>query len=106
MKYENTKQFIGQRYQKNNHAGHVLKVGDRCKVWPTATSWMRIAYEVEIIEKEINWVGCPAIEICTHKRRGWSAVMNDNLFSRLELIVPGSGRPKRTLWERIKAWFT
>lgn len=86
MKYERTSRFLGKRYLRNNSAGHTLKIGDVCMVHPTATSQMRKPYEVTIIEKEINWVGPPSVEICAHKDGGHSAVMNDYLFARLEPI--------------------
>lgn len=64
-----------------------LQIGDKVLVHPTERSISREPFEAKIILEKINWVRQgPCDELCTHVENGYSPVINDYLFDRLELI--------------------
>lgn len=82
----NIPKYLNKPYIINN-IGELskLQIGDYCIVHPVIErSQSQYKFRVKIIAKEINWVPNPCFELCTKKRFGHSAVINDYLFFRLE----------------------
>lgn len=85
-----TEKFYGKEYKVNNFNHRKLAIVDICLVHPTLTSQSKEPYKVQIVLDHVNWVGNPSAELCTSlhsiERSGYKAVINENLFSRLEPI--------------------
>lgn len=87
--YGKTSKFFLMKYM---HGDGRLHIGDRVKVHPhidefgSITSQSGFSFISTIIQKDIKWCDGEMVEICTDVKGGYSAVMNDYLFSRLEKI--------------------
>jgi hypothetical protein len=87
--YLHTKMFLGMKYYIGS--GN-LSIGDKCWVHPTERSKTKDKYKVIIFEREwelsSNRVDEPtkSIEISTWVKGGYAALLNMDLFVRLEKI--------------------
>lgn len=88
---KHTENFYGKEYVNNNPEHRKLAIGDICLVNPTPVSHSKEPYKVQIVLKPFNWTHTgPSVELCTDllslDRKGYHAVINNELFSRLEPI--------------------
>lgn len=87
--YGKTDKFFLKKYP---HGNGRLRVGDVVNVRPYADdngvilSESKTNFIAVIVECDIRWVDGQKKELCTHVQGGYSAVINDYLFSRLEKI--------------------
>lgn len=81
-----TDKFVGRQYIVNNPHGRSLKHGDDVIVHPVpGKSQATIPFAAKVLFLWIKWIdNKQCVEACTHVYGGYSAVINDYLFSRLE----------------------
>lgn len=85
--FYHTDKFIGRKYEVNNSGGEVLEYGDVVWVHPSERSISREPFKAIILFLWIKWTENPCVEVMTNVIGGYSAVMNEYLFNRLELIT-------------------
>jgi len=66
--------------------GVVLKAGQNVLIHPTKTSKSRKPYKATVTQEVIAWTTGDKLELCTYVEGGHTAVINDYLESRIEVI--------------------
>jgi len=87
QEFLHTKQFIGVEYKVNNKSGEKLQYGDIVWVHPSEKSQSREPFKAVVLFLWIKWTNKPCVEVMTNVIGGYSSVVNDYLFNRLELIT-------------------